>query len=113
MAKQTAEIVPGEVTQVQWDAKYDTTTKALKDMGGADTIDADDLPESATKKWAGEAGATLDQTGAEVRDLIVGLGDTERKIVVTEPESGEMKVTGVHRNAAGNLEYTYDDVPEA
>lgn len=113
MAKQTSEIVPGEVTQAQWDAKYGTTTEALSDMGGASSKDADDLPESATKKWAGETGATLDQTGAEIRDSVVALGDTERKILITEPETGEMKVISVHRNAAGNLEYNYDDVPES
>jgi len=162
MAKQTAEIVPGEVSQSQWDAKYDATTKALKDMGGTDSKDTDDLPEGASSKYDTgappastdelpegstnkydtgappsdldglpdgttrkamssaekikltdiEDEATADQTGAEVRDAIVALGDTERKIVITEPQTGEFKVIGVHRNAAGNLEYDYDDVPE-
>ena len=168
MAKQTAEIVPGEVSQAQWDAKYDSTTKALKDMGGADSKDSDDLPEGTANKYdtgvppatqddlpdgttakqfsateqtkltgveAGaevnpadlaaldpsqntklngiEEDATADQTGAEIRDAVVALGDTERKIVITEPQSGEFKVIGVHRNAAGNLEYDYDDVAES
>lgn len=195
MVKQTAEITPGEVSQAQWDAKYASTTELLKDLGGTDATDADDLPESGTKKWAGEAGATADQsgaeiktayeaetnaytdtkdtkltgieagadvnvgeefstaeqtkltgiatgaevnpadlaaldsaqdtklngiadnatddqTGAEIRDAVVALGDTERKILITEPETGEFKVIGVHRNAAGNLEYDYDDVAE-
>jgi len=162
MAKVTAEIVPGEVSQPQWDEKYDTTTKALKDMGGADAKDSDDLPEGAANKYDTgvppadtdalpegaankydtgvppatqddlpdgathkqfsateqtkltgiEESATADQTGAEVRDAIVGLGDTERQLVITEPQSGEFKVTGVHRNAAGNLEYDYDDQAE-
>lgn len=176
MAIQTDEVVPGEVSQAQWNAKFDTTTKALKDLGGTDNIDADALPESAIRKWAGETGATLDQTGAEmktalealaagsrlgadkidqkidnkfmtdaeetkvaaidqvyssaektkltgiedsakddqtgaeIRDLIVALGDTERKILITLPETGEFKVISIHRNAAGNLEYKYDDV---
>ena len=48
-----------------------------------------------------------------IRDAIVNLSDTERKILITKPESGQHKVIDVHRNAAGNLEYTYDDVPEA
>lgn len=182
MAKQTAEIVPGEVDQAQWDAKYDTTTKALKDMGGTDSKDSDDLPEGAANKYDTgappastdeltegttnkydtgappastdeltegstnkydtgappsdldglpdgttrkamssaektkltgiEDDATADQTGAEIRDAVVALGDTERKILITEPLVGEYKVIGVHRNAAGNLEYDYDDVPE-
>jgi len=142
MAKQTAEIVPGEVSQSQWDAKYDATTKALKDLGGTGAKDSDDLPEGSTNKYDTgappsdldglpdgttrkamsdtektkltgiEEGATDDQTGAEIRDSVVALGDTERKIVITEPQTGEFKVTGVHRNAAGNLEYDYDDVAE-
>lgn len=48
-----------------------------------------------------------------IRDAIVNLSDTERKIVITSPAIGEYKVIDAHRNAAGNLEYTYDDVPEA
>lgn len=187
MAKQTAEIVPGEVNQEQWDAKYGTTTQPLKDLGGADSKDADDLPGGATNKYdtgpppattdelaegvankydtgpppsdleelpdgatrkamldaektkltgidegaevnpadlaaldptantklgGVEEGATADQTGAEVRDAIVAIAEADRKIVVTEPLPGEHKVYGVHRNAAGNLEYDFDDVPE-
>ena len=53
------------------------------------------------------------ETGESIRDKLVALSDTERKIVITDPESGEYKTVDVHRNAAGNLEYTYDDVPEA
>lgn len=48
-----------------------------------------------------------------IRDAIVNLSDTERRIVITTPLSGEYKVVDAHRNATGNLEYTYDDVPEA
>ena len=33
---------------------------------GANQVDADDVPESATKKWAGETGATADQVASEV-----------------------------------------------
>lgn len=197
MAIQTDEIVPGEVTQAQWDGKFDATAKKIGDMGGASTQTADDLPEGTTNKYDTgvppantdelsegatnkydtgvppsdleelpdgatrkamldaektkltgiaegaevnpadldevpdsatrkamsdtektkltgiEDSAKDDQTGAEVRDLIAALGDTERKILITNPETGEFKVIGVHRNAAGNLEYTYDDVPEA
>lgn len=187
MAKQTAEIVPGEVSQEQWDEKFDATAKKVGDMGGTSSQTTDDLPEGVTSKYdtgvppastdelpegaankydtgvppsdleglpdgatrkamldaektkltgidegaevnpadlaaldpaassklAGvEEGAKADQSGAEIRDAIVALGDTERKLVVTEPQPGEFKVIGVHRNAAGNLEYDYDDVPE-
>ena len=159
MAKQTAEIVPGEVTQTAWNAKFDATTKKIKDMGGAQTTDdltegatkkydtgvppadTDDLPEGTANKYdtgvppatqddlpdgttakqysatektklsGVEAGATADQTGAEVRDLVVALADADRKILITDPATGEFKVTSIRRNAAGNIEYDYDDVP--
>ena len=157
---QIAEVVPGEVTQAQWDGKFDATTKKIGDMGGPTTQTTNDLPEGTANKYdtgvppantdeltegavnkydtgvppasqddlpdgvtakqflatektklAGvEENAKDDQVGAEIRDLIVALGDTERKILITNPETGEFKVIGVHRNAAGNLEYTYEDV---
>lgn len=229
MAILTGEIVPGEVSQEQWDGRFDSTTKKIGDMGGATTQTTDDLPEGAVSKYdtgvppattddlsegasnkydtgvppastdelsegatnkydtgtpptdldglpdgttrkamsdtektkltgieegadanvgeefstaeqtklagidAGaevnpadlaaldpaqntklngiEEDATADQTGAEMRDAVVALADTERKILVTAPETGEFKVVDVHRNAAGNMEYSYDDVP--
>ncbi|GAI90491.1 unnamed protein product, partial [marine sediment metagenome] len=48
---QTAEIVPGEVTQAQWDGKFDATTKKIGDMGGPTTQTTDDLPEGTTSKY--------------------------------------------------------------
>lgn len=163
MAIQTAEVVPGEVTQPQWDSKFDATTKKIGDMGGATSQTTDDLPEGAVAKYdtgvppadtdalsegavnkydtgvppatqddlpdgvthkqypaadktklaGAEENAKDDQDGAEIRDLIAALADTERKILITSPETGEFKIVSVHRNAAGNLEYSYDDVPIA
>ncbi|MBA7559938.1 hypothetical protein ES708_01556 [subsurface metagenome] len=42
----TATIVPGEVSQEQWDAKFGSTTEKVKDMGGGQTTD--DLTEGVT-----------------------------------------------------------------
>jgi hypothetical protein len=63
-----------------------------------------------TKLSGVETGATADQTGLEVRDLIVGLTDADRKIVITDPTTGQYKVLAIHRDAAGKLEVQYDDV---
>ena len=60
-----------------------------------------------------DSGIKTVETGETIRDKLLALSDTERKIVISKPESGEYKTIDVHRNAAGNLEYTYDDVPEA
>lgn len=156
----TATIVPGEVSQEQWDAKFAATTEKLNAMGGAQTSDdltegttnkydtgeppasTDELAEGATNKYdTGEPPADLealpdgatrkamtdtektkltgieddakaDQTGAEIRDLVVALDPLERKLVVTTPATGEYKVTSVERNAANEFAYKYNDVPE-
>jgi hypothetical protein len=65
-----------------------------------------------TKLGGVEAGATADQTGAEVRDLIVALSDADRKIVITDPTSGQYKVISVERDSAGKLKIDYDDVAQ-
>jgi len=65
---------------------------------------------AATKLGGIEEGAKDDQTGVEVRELVIALADTERKIVITNPEAGEFKITAIQRNAAGELDVDYDDV---
>ena len=82
----------------------------------------DALPDGSTRKAMSdtektkltgiEEGATVDQTGPEVRDLIVGIAEADRKIVISEPVSGEFKVIAVQRDATGKLKVDYDDVPE-
>ena len=57
-----------------------------------------------------ETAATADQTGAEIQTAIVGLADADRTVMVSNPLTGEFKIHGIHRNAAGNLEYDYDNV---
>ena len=82
--------------------------------------DLDDLSDGSTNKGytgteqsklAGiEDNATADQTGAEVRDLLSGLSDTERLFVMTDPESGEYPVIAIERKSDGKLNVKYDDV---
>ncbi|MBA7540920.1 hypothetical protein ES705_33223 [subsurface metagenome] len=57
-----------------------------------------------------EANAKDDQTGTEIRDLVVALADTDRKLIITDPQTGEFKVLAIHRDAAGKLDVDYDDV---
>lgn len=54
----------------------------------------------------------IKETGETIRDKLVALADTERRVVITSPATGEYKVIDAHRNAEGNLEYTYDDVAQ-
>lgn len=93
--------------------KYDT---------GLPPADLDELPDGSTRiattdaemsKLAGiAAGAQPDQTGPEVRDLIVGLADLDRQIVITDPTTGQFKVISIERDPDGRFNLKYDDVPE-
>jgi len=68
---------------------------------------------AATKLGGVEENAKDDQTGEEVRDLVVALAPADRKIIVTDPAVGEHKVVAIQRLAAGGVEVDYDDVPES
>ena len=82
----------------------------------------DDLADGSTNKGytateqsklsGVEENAAADQSGTEIRDLILGLGDTERGIVITDPTSGQYKVISIERDSSGKLKVDYDDVAE-
>ncbi len=81
--------------------------------------DLDGLPDGSTYKRATSTeltklggiadNATIDQTGLEMQTSIVALADADRVLVGSEPLSGEKKIYGIHRNAAGNLELDAED----
>lgn len=94
--------------------KYDT---------GAPPSDLEELPDGATRKAMSDTEKTKltgiednakdDQSGAEIRDAIVGLPDLERKIIVTDPQAEENKIVSLQRKSTGKLGTKYDDEPEA
>ena len=94
MAKQTAEIV----------APTD-----LDDIPDGSTYQKIAITE-ATRLEGCDENAEVNPTGAEMQTAIEGLSDAARTIMISDPQSGEYKIHGVHRNAAGNPEYDYDDV---
>lgn len=65
-----------------------------------------------TKLSGIEDNAKDDQTDTEIRDLIVGIAEADRQIVVTDPQSGEFKVLAIQRDSTGKLKVEYDDVAE-
>ena len=152
MVKQTMTLDPAAqaYTDDQIVGKVNAAAVAISRAGAIDgaalsAVDADDIAESTTKKYAAvsgadfkksvdtldnitegstdkhftgtektkltgiEAGATADQTGGEMRDLIVALSDDTRKILITDPAQGQFKVISVSRDAAGKLKVDYDD----
>jgi len=85
----------------------------------ASALDLDDIGEGTTNKHLTsvkdtkltgiEDGATADQTGTEVRDVLAGLADTDRQFIMTNPVAGEFKVINIHRQSDGKLDIEYDD----
>jgi len=92
--------------------KYDT---------GVPPSDLEGLPDGTTRKamlaaektkLAGvEENAKDDQSGAEIRDAVVALPDLDRKIVITNPLSGEYKIVAVQAAANEKIAFDKDDVP--
>ncbi len=85
--------------------------------------DLDGIPDGTTyKKMSAteqtklgtiENSATADQTGLEIQTSITELADADKELVTSAPQSGEYRIYGIHRNAAGNPEYDYEDQAEA
>ena len=94
-----------------------TATEQTKLSGideGAEANIGEEFSTAEQSKLTGIAeNATVDQTGAEVRDLILALADTERGLVITDPTSGQFKVISVERLSDGKFNIQYDDVAES
>lgn len=83
---------------------------------GAEVNPADlaELDATASAKLGGiDENATVDQSGAEIRDAIVGLGDDDRKIVISRPTAGQKKVYAVQTHTDGRQEIEQNDTPES
>ena len=63
-----------------------------------------------TKLTGIEAGATADQTGAEIQTAVLGLSDAARKLIKTDPQTGEFTVLSIQRKPTGKLSAKYDNV---
>lgn len=104
-------------TAYEGEANAYTDTKDTKLEGidaGAEVNPADLAaldPTQNTKLNGIEDGATIDQTDTEIRNLILGLADIERKIVITEPIAGEFPIISLQRDADGKTKVSYDNVP--
>ena len=101
MAREVVEVITPSTTDDLPEGstnKYDT---------GAPPVSTDDLTEGSTNLY--EQG---DMTGAEIQTAVLGLADADRVLVGSEPQSGEKKVYGIHRNASGNLELDSEDTAE-
>lgn len=99
----------GTNNKVYTDAEK-TKLSGVDDGAEVNPADLAALDSAAASHLAGiEAGAKDDQTAAEMRDAIIALPDTERKIVLTDPESGEKPILAIQRQADGKLDIDNDD----
>jgi len=116
MAREVIEVItPSDLDGLPDGTTYKrmSATEQTKLTGVAEnaTVDQDEANIKTVFGWSTspENGATADQTGAEVQTAIVGLADADRVLVGSEPQSGEKKIYGIHRNASGNLEMDSED----
>ncbi len=65
-----------------------------------------------TKLTGIETDATADQTGAEVRDAIVGLADDDRGIIISRPQIGQKKIYAFQTHTDGKTEVERSDTAE-
>lgn len=90
----------------------DTKLAGIAEGAEVNPVDLASLDSVAATKLSGiEEGAKDDQNGAEVRDLIVALDDADRKLIITNPITGEFKVIAIQRDSVGELDVEYDDTP--
>lgn len=91
--------------------KYDTGVPPADLDAVADGVTYKKMSATEQTKLGGiEESATADQTGSEIQTALDGLADNARKVVMSDPQTGEFKIYGIHRNAAGNLEIDYETV---
>jgi len=64
-----------------------------------------------TKLGTIEDNATADQTGVEVRDLVVALADDDRKLVISRPTTGQKKIYAVQTHTDGMQEIEQSSTP--
>ena len=82
------------------------------EVGATQLADEAYTSTEKTKLTGIEDSATADQTGAEVRDAIVGLADDDRKIVISRPTTGQKKVYAVQTHSDGKQEIEQNDTAE-
>jgi len=109
-------IAAGEVGATELAASAVTNVK----VAAAAAIDADKLASGTTNKvftateqtklTGVEESATADQTGAEMQTAILGLSDADRKLIKTDPQTGEFTVLSIQRKSTGKLGAKYENV---
>lgn len=117
MARAVAEIIAPSTTDDLPEGstnKYDTGAPpaTLEELGDGATRKA--MTDTEKTKLTGiEDDAKDDQSGLEMQTAIVALADADKKLIESEPQTGEFRIYSIHRNAAGNPEYNYEDQAES
>lgn len=81
------------------------------EVGATELEDEAYTSTEKTKLTGIDEGAKDDQTGMEVRDAILGLADVDRKLIITDPQTGEKPILALQRQADGKLDIDNDDQP--
>ncbi len=80
---------------------------------GATELSAEEFSSAEQSKLSGiDPGAKVDQTGAEIRDAIVGLADLDRQLIITRPVAGQKKIIALQTHSDGKQEIEQNDTAE-
>ncbi len=71
----------------------------------ASALDSDDIGEGSSNLY--DQG---DMSGADIQTAILGLDDATRKLIKTDPQTGEFTVLSIQRKSTGKLGAKYDNV---
>lgn len=81
---------------------------------GATELAGEEFTTSEQTKLTGvETDATADQTGTEVKDLIVALADDSREILISRPTTGQKKIYAIQTHSDGKQEIEQNDTAES
>ncbi|MBA7662347.1 hypothetical protein ES703_70375 [subsurface metagenome] len=83
------------------------------EVGATELADEAYTSTEKTKLTGIEDDAKDDQTGAEVRDAIVGLADDDREIIISRPQTGQKKIYAIQTHTDAKQEFEQNDTPEA
>lgn len=93
----------------------DKVNAASNDITRASSVSAAARPittgEVGSTELAAGAVGNAELAGTAAKDNLDALADTARGYVKTSPTTGEFPIISIQRDAAGNQDIDYDDVP--
>lgn len=86
---------------------------ASGEVGAVQLADEAFTSTQKTKLTGIATAATVDQTGPQMRDLIVAITDLDRTIVISRPVTGQKKIVALQTHSNGKTEVEQNSIAES